>query len=382
MAVSAIGGTTRQPRPRRAAARAATGPRRSRPTASRPASAEARAADLLLRLLVGPPPDAADFQTIDWSLLRRTARRGRVLVRATDRLTELGIRFPHRFATAVADERHRVAEAIALMRRVERALHGAGIRNFLFVKAFRHYPDMAGDLDLLALAPTRGVLAALTAELGRGPRQDFARRVTGVSRYELAAAVANLDVYHGRLGFLGEHTGFPAALFAARVPVTMLGGTFQTAPLEQQLVLQGIQRVYGQRGFKLADLVFTIRALRDEALDWERVVRTAREASVLPGLSCYLGFADRIHRRTFGATLLDPVVHTGIETEQWGPITVQAGEYRFAERPVTRALYRRFVATKLRERDWRAAARVAALLPLAALGGAARALVRRARRGA
>lgn len=337
---------------------------------------------MLLRLLVGQAPDPTEFQTLDWSLLRRTARHGRVLVRATDRLAELGIRFPHRFASAVADERHRVAEAVVLIRRVERALHGAGIRDFLFVKAFRHYPDMSVDLDLLTLTPARGVLAALTAELGRGPRQDVARRIAGVSRYDLAAAVANLDVSHRRLGFLGEHTGFAAALFAARVPVSVLGGTFQTAPVEHQLVLQGIQRVYGQRGFKLADVVFTVRALRDPGLDWDLVVRTARDAGVLPGLSCYLSFVDRIHRRTFGAALLDPAVHLGIETAHWGPITVATGEYRFPRRPVTRALYRRFVAAKLRERQWRAAARVATLLPLAALGSAARALVRRTRRGA
>jgi len=331
---------------------------------------------------VGPAPDATEFQTLDWSLLRRTAHRGRVLVRATDRLTELGIRFPHRFASAVAGERHRVAEVVALMRRLERALRAAGLADFLFPKAFRHYPDMSADLDLLALASPERVLGALTAELGGGPRQDVARRVAGVSRYEAAVAGANLDVWHGRLGFLGEHTRFPAALFAARLPVTVLGGTFQTAPVEHQLVLQGIQRVYGQRGFKLADVVFTVRALRDDALDWKRVVHTAREAGVLPGLSCYLSFVDRIHRRTLGRPLLDPAVHTGIDTEPWGPITVAAGEYRFPARPVTRALYRRFVATKLRERDWRAAARVAALLPLAALGSAARALVRRTRRGA
>lgn len=380
--MSAGGGTARQPRLRGAPLTAAAGPRRSRPTGTRPLGPETRAADVLLRLLVGPAPDATACQTLDWSLLRRTARGGRVLVRASDRLSELGVRFPHRFATAVADERHRVAEVVALIGRLERALRAVGLADFLFPKAFRHYPDMSADLDLLTLAPAARVLQALTAELGGGPRQDVARRVAGMSRYEAAVAGANLDVWHGRLGFLGEHTRFPAALFAARVPVTVLGRTFQTAPVEHQLVLQGIQRVYGQRGFKLADLVFTIRALRSDDLDWDRVVRTARQAGALPGLACYLGFADRIHRRTFGAALLDPAVHTGIETEQWGPITVEAGEYRFAERPVTRALYRRFVATKLRERDWRAAGRVALLLPLAALGSAARALVRRTRRGA
>lgn len=345
-------------------------------------SPEARAADLLLRLLVGPAPDATEFQTLDWGLVRRTARRGRVLVRTMDRLTEMGIRFPPRFAGAVADERHRVAEAVMLIRRVERALRAAGLGNFLFVKAFRHYPDMAADLDLLALAPSRAVIDVLTGELGFAPQRGLARRVTGSSTWGFPTGGTNLDVYHGRLGFLGEHTRFAVALLRDRVPVTVRGATFATASVEDQLALQGIQRVYGQRGFKLADVVFTIRTLRGPGLDWERVIRTARETGTLPGLACYLSFVDRIHRRSFGDALLDPAVHTGIEAEHWGPITVSAGEYLFPSRPVTRALYGRFLATKLRQRDWRAAVRVGALLPIAALGSAARTLVRRAHRPA
>jgi hypothetical protein len=138
--------------------------------------------------------------------------------------------------------------------------------------------------------------------------------------------------------------------------------------------------VYGRRSFKLADAVSTIHAIRDGDLDWDRVMRTARQTGTLPGLSCYLGFVDRIHRRTFGAPLLDPEAHEGLETEHWGRLIIGAGEYNFPARRVTRELYRRFVALKLRERDWRAAARVAALLPLAALGPAVRALGRRVRR--
>jgi hypothetical protein len=69
-----------------------------------------------LRLLVGPAPAVTEFHTIDWSLLLRAARRGRVLVRVTNRLTDLGVRLPHRFAGAVADERQR-SEAVRLIRR-------------------------------------------------------------------------------------------------------------------------------------------------------------------------------------------------------------------------------------------------------------------------
>jgi hypothetical protein len=302
-----------------------------------------------------------------------------VLVRATDRLAQLGVRIPHRFAGAVADERHRVTAALALVRRVERTLDSAGQRDYLFLKAFRHYPDMASDLDLLTLGPGDAVTRALTAAVGLGPERSIPGRLAGATTYVAAVADTDLDVYHGRIGFLGEHTRYPAELLRDRVTVTLPAGSFATASLEHQLVLQGMQRVYGRRSFKLADPLFTINALRDGAVDWDRVVRTARATGTLPGLSCYLGFVDRIHRKVFGDALLDPAVHAGLETRHWGPIVAAGGEYRFPARRVTNGLYRRFLATKLRERDWPAVARVAALLPIASLGGFARGLMRRVR---
>jgi hypothetical protein len=303
-----------------------------------------------------------------------------VLVRAIDRLTELGVRVPHRFAGAVADERHRGSEAIRLIRRVERALRAAGLNDFLFFKAFRHYPDMAGDLDLLALAPAAAVTRVVTGELVVEPKRALAGRIACATTYPAVAGPMKLDVHHGRLGLLGEHARYPAAVLRDRIRITLPSGTFETACGEDQLVLQGLQRVYGRRAFKLADAASTIAALRDGTLDWDRVIRTARETGTLPGLSCYLGFVDRIHRRTFGAPLLEPSVHRGLEAGHWGRIVVGPGEYRVPAGRVSRALYRRFLAGRVRARDWRAAARVAALLPLAAIGPALRAMVRRVRR--
>jgi hypothetical protein len=376
--VGAIGGTARQLRSRDVPV--GTGQRHARASASVALRPEARAADLLLRLLVGPAPTTTEFHSIDWGLLLRAARRGRVLVRATDRLTEMGVRVPHRFASAVADERHRVSEAIRLIRRVDRALRRAGFNDFLFLKAFRHYPDIASDVDLLTMGPADAVARAVTGELGLEPDRGLTARLAHATTYPSVAGSTKLDIHHGRLGLLGEHARYPAMLLRDRVRVTLPSGTFETACPEDQMVLQGMQRVYGRRSFKLADAVSTIHAIRDGDLDWDRVMRTARQTGTLPGLSCYLGFVDRIHRRTFGAPLLDPEVHEGLETEHWGRLIIGAGEYNFPARRVTRELYRRFVALKLRERDWRAAARVAALLPLAALGPAVRALGRRVRR--
>lgn len=303
-----------------------------------------------------------------------------MLVRATDRLTDLGVRLPHRFASAVADERHRVSEAVRLIRRVDRALRAARIKDFLFLKAFRHYPDVAADVDVLAMGPADAVTRALTGELGIEPERGLTARLAHATTYPSVAGSTKLDIHHGRLGLLGEHTRYPALLLRDRVRATFPSGTFDTASAEDQLVLQGMQRVYGRRSFKLADAVSTILAIRDGDLDWDRVIRAARQTGVLPGLSCYLGFVDRIHRRTLGTPLLDPEIHAGLETAHWGRIIIGAGEYKFPARRVTRALYWRFIALKLRERDWRAAARVVTLLPLAALGPAVRALARRVRR--
>jgi len=330
-------------------------------------------AEALVRLLLRADNDWLLVHPPHWDLLRRFARRGGVLVRVADRLAEIGVRPAPVFRASAELERRRVAAALALIQRVEDACHEAGLDDFVFAKAFRHFPDISTEVDLLTLAPPRAINPVLERALGVAPQRGLAEWVAHASTFRVRGAGAELDVCHGRLGVLGEHVAYAAALVRSRRRITVGDTAFHTAAPEHQLVLQGMLRVYGHRSFRLADVIYTVRAIR-EGVDWDTVLRGARATGTESGLSCYLSYVDRIHQRACDAPLLDPVVAAALVRGNWGDTVFENGHFGFPAVRVGGGLYVQFLAHALGRGDWRTAARVTTMLPLAAVGVMTRAL--------
>ena len=140
--------------------------------------------------------------------------------------------------------------------------------------------------------------------------------------------------------------------------------------------MQGLQRVWGRRQILLCDVVFTISAIRRGTLDWEYVIRTARQHGAFDGLCCYLSYVDQIHRDTFGRPLLPIAVRQRLLLRGWGRARFRAGAYRFPVLRVNTRLYLRQLAARIAAGDWEAAGRIC-LLPLVALARAGRRLAPR-----
>src|SRR5438876_1163511 len=144
-----------------------------------------------------------------------------------------------------------------------------------------------------------------------------------------------------------------------------LGIAFAEPPPEDQLVLQGLQRVPGRLRIALSDVVFTVSTLRRSTLDWDYVIATARRYGALPGLGCYLGYVDQIHRDVFARPLLSDTVPGALPLEGWGRIAFRDGGYRF---PIVRAngrLYWGQLRHRIASGDWGGAGRLF-LIPLVA----------------
>jgi len=348
-------------------------------------------ASWLLRLLLDAPhgpgdprptlPAFADRDgaaALDWDVLLEVGQANAVLVRMAERLAALGVSGPERFVAAVAGERQRIRAALELMSQVSRACEARGIR-FLFPKAFQDYPDFGDDIDLLVLPRStrvdRGIIAGLLATpVGR----DLGDRIAGTTTYRIKGYLSPLDVQHGRLGLVGEHDAFPQVLTRHARPVLVEGTEFAGARLEDQLVLQGMQRVGGRLRVALCDVVFTVSTLRRATLDWNYVIATARQHGALPGLSCYLSYVDQIHRDVFWQPLLSDVMRRSLMLHGWGRIEFHDGAYRL---PIIRAngrLYWRQFRQRIAGGDWAGAARVC-LAPIVAGARAARRLARRTR---
>lgn len=338
-------------------------------------------ASWVLRLLlsgdvVGDAGTAVDAPAdLDWDALQELVQANRVLVRTAERLASFGIAVPGRFAAAVTAERARVRSTLELMRHVGRTCELHGIP-FLFPKAFQDYPDFGDDVDLLVLPRSTRVDDAIVAGLVTiAVRRDLGERFAGTATYRVRGCSSLLDVQHGRLGIVGEHDEFPRLLVQHARPIVVDGIAFAEPPPEDQLILQGLQRVAGRLRIALCDVLFTISTLRHSTLDWDYVVATARRHAALPGLGCYLGYVDQIHRDVFARPLLSGAVHRALTLNGWGRIAFREGGYRF---PIVRAngrLYWQQLRHRIATGDWNGAGRLC-LIPLVASARAGRRLTR------
>lgn len=334
----------------------------------------------MLRLLLGSGTlgvgTALDAPTgLDWDALLELVRANGVLVRTAERLETLAIAVPDRFAQAVADERLRIRSTLELMRHIGQSCEARGIP-YLFPKAFQDYPDFGDDVDLLVLPRSTRVDTAIVAGLATMPvSRDLGERFAGTATYRIRGCASPLDVQHGRLGIVGEHEEFPRVLLQHARPIVVDSMAFTEPPPEDQLVLQGLQRVPGRLRIALCDVVFTVATLRRPGLDWDYVITTARRHGALPGLGCYLDYVDQIHREVFARPLLPEAVAHSLTLSGWGRIAFREGGYRIPLMRANGRLYWRQLRHRIANGDWGGAGRLF-LVPLVAGARAGRRLTR------
>lgn len=332
---------------------------------------EARYASGMLRLLLAPDATSFSEGEPDWALLVRIAERNGVLLRTLAALEDLHFDLPPQAVQAGDQERARVRAIVHAIREVVRICTARGI-DFIFAKAFQHYPDMGRDLDILLLSRSSAIDRFIVRELGAIPvhRDSFAI-VSGSRVYDLGVPPIRLEIQHGRLGLVGEETSYPATLFANRRVMEADGLELSVPATEDQLIVQAIQRVYGRLGLRLADVVYTVNALRGEAVKWDYVIRTVSSLGVLPGLLCYLSYVQQIHRAALGQPLPLAGFPRQIHQREWGRVEFRHGAYRFPVFRTNGRLYLHKLRNELGAGHWSAAGRLS-LLPFLALANSAR----------
>ena len=330
---------------------------------------EERHARSILELLIGQPAWAA-LETVDWSLLARLAQRHAVLARVADRLAVLGVPAPRRFVAAADGERQRARRAVEVLRQLQATCERHRIA-WMVPKALQRFPDVGDDLDLLTFASNpaidRLILEGVTATGGRPTLVD---RVAGSRVYTVVAAggpVLTLDIHHGRVGSAGQHAGFVRALARNGRPEALDGAQFSVPSPEDQLVLQGLEKVAGRRSFHLCDMLQTIGILRRPHLDWDYVLATARAHGGWDGLGCYLHYVDEAHARLVGQELLPAEPRHALRLHGWGHARLREAGFRFGAVRVTCRLHGQQVRRALGAADWDAALRLS-VWPIAVLG--------------
>lgn len=336
-----------------------------------PLTGEERHARFILELLLddaaggGPALDAPN-----WPLLARLAQRHAVLVRVADRLAELGVPVPPEFAALADRERERGRATLELLRQV----HAASLRHriaWMAPKVPQRYPDVGDDLDLLVFTPDASVDRLILEGIPvTRERTSLANRLSGSTVYTVVGAIAPglvVDIHHGRVGPAGQHVAFTRAL-ASHGQRQVLGGTELRVPgPEDQLVLQGLEKVAGRRSFHLCDVLQTVAILRRPRLDWDRVVATARAHGGWDGLSCYLHYVDEAYARLVGRPLLAPEQRGMLRLGGWGHASLREAGFLFPAVRVTGRLHGSQLGRSLGQAEWSTALRLS-LWPFAVVG--------------
>ena len=244
------------------------------------------------------------------------------------------------------------------MRRINRACEENGVA-FIFAKAFHHYPDMGSDIDLFMLRDSHEVDALVLQGLGAEPsKRGLIDRLASTVCYKVRGYDVNLDIHHGRMWAYGEHHSFIATLIKNARRIEVEGTQFSIPSVEDLLVMQATQRVYGRRYIRLAPILYTITSLRRDNLDWDYILNTARRFNAFLGLSCYLSYVNQIHLQVFGKELLPADLKKSLVTEDWGNIEFRNGAFRFQHMRVARKVYLNMFGAAIVSRNWRSLSRL------------------------
>jgi hypothetical protein len=312
----------------------------------------------ILRLLLEDSASVEKPDEVSWEDLLRVARRNTVLVRLSGKLQQKGVRPPGFFNAAVEEQRRLNLEKLDLIKRLNRSCEENGVA-FLFAKAFHHYPDMGGDVDLFVLSNSAEVDALALKGLSAEPcKRLLIDRLASTVCYKVRGYGAKLDIHHGRMWVYGEHNSFITALINNARRIEIEGTEFSIPSAEDLLIMQATQRVYGRSYIRLAPVLYTINALRHDNVDWNYLLRAARRFNALLGLSCYLTYVNQIHQEVFGSDLLPAEVRKSLVKKEWGRVEFRDGAYRFHHLRVARKVYLNMFRGALVSGNWKSLSRL------------------------
>lgn len=328
-------------------------------------AATAPPAQQLLRLLLGDP--RIDPDDLDWSAILPIAERHRLLLRLMQWFELRGDIAPEPFRRAADAARVRNGALLELIARVGARCARLGIEH-VFLKAAQQYPDMPRDVDLLIPAGESGIDEIIVDHVPAPPRVRARAMLTGASALTMPGSGAVLNIHHGRLGRLGEHTRFPAGVIGRSVPTT-LGDIVCFVPSpEDALLLQVLSRFYGRPALRLRDVLVAISLLRGP-MHWSRLTASAAEAGLLPGLRRYLESVDQIHFELMNRPLLPADARRLVDTGEAAPAEFRDDTFAYPATRVAAPLYLRQLASDVATGDWGGATRLFLLPLLAAAAG-------------
>ncbi|HJS42212.1 MAG TPA: nucleotidyltransferase family protein [Gemmatimonadales bacterium] len=311
---------------------------------------------MTLRLLLDDP--RLDLDELDWAAIRAVAEHTGVIVRVADAVARRNVRLPERLCESAAQACGRTQRVLEIVDQLVAACARRGIAHAV-LKTAERYPDTGRDIDLL-VSTSRRDTPILHSVPAVARKRTWRNRLAGSSTYTAAHGIV-VDVWHGRLGSLGEHARFARLLLQRARPVPVGVTTFVAPTREDNLLLIAAQQMYTRPSFRLSDVYWAIVTLRDHQINWDYVFATALSMGLVSAVGTYVQYIDAIYTRLFDRSLLDDAVATRFG----GPPPGTRAPERFPAPRESARLYWRHISATLESGRWHSAVRLS-LLPIVA----------------
>jgi hypothetical protein len=323
-------------------------------------------AALILRLLLSDSSELSWPDDVKWADFIQLAKRNVVLVRVADRLKNLGIKPPEEFSDEVDQERWRIEAKMTLIHKINHVCLVKRLEH-IFVKDFQHYPDMGHDIDLCVSSHSVEVDAAIVKALDASRKNGGLHTwIAGTTNYKVIGCESPLEIHHGRMGSLGEHPSYLRLLLTNARHGKVEGTNFLVPSPEDQLIVQGLQRVYERQYIRISDIVYTISSIRRDRLDWSYIIKVSKQLGTFYGLCCYLSYTNQIYQELFKKNLFSLELTKSLNLAGWGRIEFRDDYFTFPRIRIASSVYLRKFRTALLANNWESASRLC-LLPVVAV---------------
>jgi hypothetical protein len=339
-------------------------------------------ADFILKLFLKASIDDISsllrIHDLDWDLVIALTRENRVLIRTYENLIKIGVLPGRVYKKTVAKEKERISNAVELMGIISEVFNNTGI-DFVFIKNYQHYPDMGDDIDLFVMDCSCNADSIIIEKLGGKPfNRSLLNRIGEKTQYYIKGYPSEVEIHHGHMGPMGEHTIFPKFLIKNRTSTIIDDIEIFVPCVEDQFIIQILQRVYGRFYLRISEIVYSISAILEGHLDWNYIAETTKSIGIFEGYQYYLCCLNMIYKNIMQKTL--PLKNPELLDIKAAPkIRLKGFHYRLPLLTVGGSLYPKKIFSDIQASNWVGASRLG-LLPIFATIIGFKSLVRRCSR--
>jgi hypothetical protein len=193
-----------------------------------------------------------------------------------------------RLDAPLAIERKRIENALRFLNAICHQLRSSGCA-VTVIKSLDHWPDLGGDLDLYTSGDRDEVIRVFTQDFGAQLQpQSWGDRLANKWNFQIPGLPELVECHVKWLGQTGEQVALARRLEQRHVERTIATYIFPVPAPEERIVVATLQRMYRHFYFRLCDIINIAGLVRNGAVDFAELKKTADLGAIWPGVATLL----------------------------------------------------------------------------------------------